>query len=503
MQFECFSQEIEFLSSHKKGPIPSLVNSLNLFIDKSGILRSQGRISKCLFFSYDACNPVLLGKDHKLTQLIIMDCHLKLQHLGLQTTLQSLRTKGYWIPKARQCVKKTISMCMVCKKFNSFSFQYPKFTNMPKHHMNLVKPYMHVGLDYTGHIWVSETTTSKMTKMYILIFTCLNVRAIHLELIPDMSSCNFLLAYQRFCNLYTTPSYIYSDNAKTFINSGDILRDALVSEEFIENLRACNTQHVRIPLYSAWVGAAWERLIRTVKSCLHKVVGRAKLNYFQLLTTLSNIQNAINSRPLTYRSSENELDIITPNSFIKFHSNPVLILPHTTDDWIDDSCQNRLEKTLEVQEEMYEEFRKLWYENYLTSLREHSRNLYQSHWSNRLKVGDVVLIKLPNKPRPFWMLGRVLQIFIGFDNKIRSVKLKQGNGVISNHSICHLYPLELSITHNAKENLTEEESTEEDVVKIDSDCKEDAEILKEDSKRPVRQSALKFKQFMKENLKDL
>ena len=504
MQKECFSKEIEFLQQGKNENIPSLVNNLNLFLDATGILRTRGRISKSIFFYYKVQTPILLGKDHHLTKLLIVDAHNRVQHLGLQTTLNLIRNAGYWIPKARQSVKKAISDCIICKKFNAFAFNYPKFTNMPKHHLNLIKPFLHVGVDYTGHMWVKNTETNKNTKMYILIFTCLNVRAIHLELLPDMSSKKFLLAFQRFCNLYLIPTHLYSDNAKTFIQGGELLNQSLASEEIIEHLRANNIQHVRIPLYSAWVGAAWERLIRVVKSCLYKIVGRARLTYFELLTTLSNIQNAVNSRPLTYRSSENELDIISPNSFLKLHSNASLIIRSPDEDvWVDDESQERLNRTLEVQEETFEEFRKMWHECYLISLREHSKNLYQNDWTNRIKVNDIVLIKQPNKPRPFWLLGKVLEIVMGFDSKIRSVKLKQGNGQIAHHSICHLFPLELSITHsgntqNTQQNEIEIENSIEQNEKIEATCEEDQQ-----SKRPQRKAALKFKQFMKGNLSNL
>jgi hypothetical protein len=290
MQQECFKIEIAFLLKEEKTePVPVLVNDLNLFIDDFGILRTRGRISKSLYFDFNICNPILLGKEHYLTKLIVVDAHNKVQHLGLQTTLNHIRNSGYWIPKARQSIKKSISKCIVCKKFNAFAFNYPKITNMPKHHLNLIKPFLHTGIDYTGHLWIRNAESNKNDKMYILIFTCLNVRAVHLELVPDMSTKKFVLALQRFCNLYLIPTYIYSDNAKTFIKGGELLNKSLASEEFVENLRANNIQHIRIPLYSAWVGAAWERLIRVVKSCLYKVIGRAKLTYFELLTILSNI----------------------------------------------------------------------------------------------------------------------------------------------------------------------------------------------------------------------
>ena len=70
------------------------------------------------------------------------------------------------------------------------------------------------------------------------------------------------------------------------------------------------------------------------------------------------------------------------------------------------------------------------------------------NWQNKIRAGEVVLVKLPNKPRPFWLLGCALELVVGHDNKVSGVKLKRGDGQIQHHSIKHLYPLELSCTHS-------------------------------------------------------
>ena len=74
-----------------------------------------------------------------------------------------------------------------------------------------------------------------------------------------------------------------------------------------------------------------------------------------------------------------------------------------------------------------------------------------------------MLVKLPNKPRPFWLLGRVLELVVGRDNKVRSVKLKRGDGQIQHHSIKHLYPLELSLTHS---NIDSSSSISQEVGEV-------------------------------------
>ena len=127
-----------------------------------------------------------------------------------------------------------------------------------------------------------------------------------------MSTKNFLMAFMRFCNLYTIPSHIYSDNARTFIQGGKILQNALASQEFEAKLVELNIVQIRIPLLSPHFGALWKRIIRTVKACLYKVVGKARINYFEMLTILSNTQFAINNRPFTYQSSD-QLDVLSPN----------------------------------------------------------------------------------------------------------------------------------------------------------------------------------------------
>ena len=74
-QAEFFAKEIFFLENNVNVDgskiVPALVLNLNLFLDQNGILRSRGRISKCLYFNYDVHNPVLLPREHKFTSILI------------------------------------------------------------------------------------------------------------------------------------------------------------------------------------------------------------------------------------------------------------------------------------------------------------------------------------------------------------------------------------------------------------------------------------------------
>lgn len=371
------------------------------------------------------------------------------KHLGVQSTLNKIRLQGFWILKTRSTIKRVISKCVTCKKYNNFSFAYPKFTSFTTAQMDYVRPYKHVGVDFTGNVWVkSNDDTSTSTKMYILIFTCLNVRAVHIDLLPDMSTKSFILAFQRFSNLYGICDTIYSDNARYFTLGAKAFEKFLVSDEFLEHLRASNIKHVRIPIFASWVGSLWERMIRTIKNCIHKAIGRSVLNYFDMLTLLSNIQNSVNSRPLTYVSSGDEMLPLTPNSFFKFHDTSCINIhmDHDRNDPLwerEPPTRQQLVSSLDRINEKFVHFKNLWYEQYLLSLRERSRDLFQTEWYNKVKVGDVVLIQHPSKSRPFWQMGLVTEVLMGDDNKIRFVRVRKPDKQEDVYAIKLLYPLEI------------------------------------------------------------
>ena len=451
MQQQRFDKEISFLLDSNNKQIPELVINKNLYIDKYCILRSAGRHDKCDAYDRDITNPILLAKDHDLTKLIIEDCHRKCQHLGIDATVNMIRLSGFEIPKARQAVKNVIKFCTICKRYNVLSFRYPKLTNLPKHRVNFIRPYLHTGIDYTSHFMIREGTNYR--KMYILVFTCMNIRAIHIELVSDLSTRSLVLALLRFINIYGVPSHIYSDNGKSLIAGVDLMQEMFTSSEYREKLLKHNIKHIRIPTYSPWVGSCWERMIRTMKLCIYKVIGRVRLSYFDLLTVLSSVQNAINARPLTYRCSDNSgLQEITPNSFLRPYANKMPFF-NTEDPNIlkcDPPSRRQIKIFLNDRDALLEEFRKEWYDSYLLSMRTQYKDLHHVHFKNRVKIGDVVLVKGPSKDtRPYWKLGRVIKLIPGDDGIVRSVSLLKGDPPEEAiHSICHLYPMELSTTHS-------------------------------------------------------
>lgn len=90
------------------------------------------------------------------------------------------------------------------------------------------------------------------------------------------------------------------------------------------------------------------------------------------------------------------------------------------------------------------------------------------------------------------MMGKVLELIDGYDGKIRTVKLKQGNRSIQGHFICNLYPLELSVSHPIR-------GTGNRGAEANSNSKQESG----QSVRPKRKATERFQRMLMENLDDL
>ncbi len=108
--------------------------------------------------------------------------------------------------------------------------------------------------------------------------------------------------------------------------------------------------------------------------------------------------------------------------------------------------QEKLIRTKQVQNKCLEKFRVLWYNEYLLSLREKPQRHSRVPFQNRLKVGDMVLVRASLKPRPFWVLAIVLELLSGEDSVVRTATVKQGFNAIQVNSLKYLFPFELFLS---------------------------------------------------------
>lgn len=491
-----------------------IVHQLNVFVDNNGLLRSQSRADKSLILGYDAKNPVIIHPTSHLAELLIRFAHFKCNHLGIDTTINFLRNAGFWIPRARSTVQRVINKCVACQRYTNRPFKNPVGTALPTDRVNPTIPFAITGIDYTGHFHI-KGDREETSKYYILIFTCLVTRAIHMEILCDMATDSFVLAMIRFCNRYGIPRVVYSDNAKTFVSGGNVLSDIFVSSQFQAKFKPYHIQFKTIPIYSPWYGATWERLIKTVKSCIYKTIGRSKLKYFAFLTLISDVEAVMNNRPLTYRSSDNSIEVITPNHFIRLTTDtPSMILTSTEEypeiEDVEDpdyDPYNKLITSLDIRQQLINKYTNVWLRDYLLSLKRNIALGNENKTAPELQVGQVALMQVPTSTRPFLKLVRIVEHIPSNDGNLRAVKVKMAEGSIKTIAIANLIPLEIGDVNIQEPSLKEAELSSE---KVDPLCIRKAEqdnvvsqfecSTNSNRRTPARDAAIRSRSATKEIL---
>ena len=281
------AEELWILAAQKSiksdAKLTKTVKQLDVREEESGVLRCGGRLQNALI-SEGAKYPILLPTEHHVTNLIIMDCHQRMMHGGSKATLADVREK-FWIVRGRQVVKKLIGRCVICRRHKGKPLRGPLAPPLPPFRIQQAPAFQNIGLDNAGPLFVNGSE-----KVWILLFTCCVTRAIHLELVESLSTDAFLRAMRRFTARRGVPSFIVSDNAQTFKAASKFLNR--VGQQTIQ----WSFNLPRAP----WWGGVFERLIRSVKRCLRKVVGGARLTRDELNTVITEVEMVINARPLGY-----------------------------------------------------------------------------------------------------------------------------------------------------------------------------------------------------------
>ena len=162
----------------------------------------------------EAKEPVILPREHGLTYLQIQRCHKKVLHCRLKSALAELRTK-FWIAQGRQAVKKVLNQCVMCKKLERTSFAQPVTANLPEFRVNPAPPFAKVGVDFAGPFLV-KGLGRQMKKVYVALFSCCVTRALHWDLVEDLSTSTFLRCLRKSTARIGTPTLMVSDNARIF-----------------------------------------------------------------------------------------------------------------------------------------------------------------------------------------------------------------------------------------------------------------------------------------------
>ncbi|VBB35409.1 unnamed protein product, partial [Acanthocheilonema viteae] len=285
----------------------------NLYLDDQGLWRSLNRLESSEL-EVGSKRSIYLPRHNPITEFLIQQYHEDLIHAGVAHTLAEMRRK-FWVPKGRSEVKRVLNKCRACKRWTTKPFKLPDMPNLPENRVTRSRTSAHVGLDYMGPL--SVKIDSGLTKRWVALFTCFTTRAVHLELVENLSAECFLHIFRRFIARRGCPESILSDNASQFQLVFKTMeeQDIKLTNFFAKKGMVWKNIVPGAP----WTGGVYERIIGLTKRAMKKAIGRRLLWERELITLITEIEGILNTRPLTSTNFDDyviirPIDFISPNA---------------------------------------------------------------------------------------------------------------------------------------------------------------------------------------------
>lgn len=412
-----------------RGPL----KSLHPFLDKNGLLRTGGRLENS-DIPLPQKHPIILAKKSHITELIILNEHIRLLHSGPKSLLANLNQK-YWLINGIRQVKKVTHKCLVCFRLKAGAAKQ-LMGSLPQDRVTACRPFKKVAIDFAGPVQVKNSRIRKalVTKGYVCVSVCFVTKAIHLEITSDLTTEAFLASFKRFIARRGLPSDVYCDNGGAFLGARNQLAELyklLNSADHQTPVQAFAAKEgIKFhftPSYSPVFAGLAEASVKSMKFHLKRIILDAQLTYEQLNTVLCQIEAILNSRPILPLSEDiNDYCYLTPGHFLI--GSALTMYPEID---ISETKANRIGFWQQCTQ-LKQRFWKAWYKYYLNTMQNRSK------WCKTLPnitIGALVLMRETNAPPLVWPMARVVKVFPGRDGKVRVFQLKTADGKLYTRSL--------------------------------------------------------------------
>lgn len=420
VQGQFYGEEIDCLQRGVRLPQKSAVSSLSPILNKDGILCVGGRLRNADVPLREK-NPVLIPGKHHVAVLLIRRCHERVRHQGRHITEGAVRESGFWITGGKRLISSIIHECVTCRKLRG-SVAFQKMSELPADRLQPGPPFTSVGVDCFGPWQVTTRRTrggQANSKRWAVLFTCLATRAVHIELLEEMSSSSFINALKRFVAIRGKVKLFRSDRGTNFIGATDALGINPESSDVKTFLLENGTRWIFNPPHSSHMGGVWERMIGVTRRLLDSLLldtAGGYLTHEVLSTFLAEVSAIINSRPLVPLSSDPE----NP-----YPLSPSLILTHKSDNIADVNVPSNVKDLYRAQYKrvqlLADMFWKRWRGEFLQTLQ--ARRKWKEDQRN-LQEGDVVVLKDKTIARNSWPTGVLTKVLPSADGKVRAAEVR-------------------------------------------------------------------------------
>ncbi|XP_060745195.1 uncharacterized protein LOC132858752 [Tachysurus vachellii] len=421
-QQETYADELQHLKRNEPLSKTSTIRSLDPFIDKSGLLRVGGRLDKADLSSEEKRPLIIPGKNH-VALLLIRHFHEQTHHQGRHFTEGAIRSAGYWIIGVKRRVNNLIHSCVICRKLRR-GCETQKMADLPIDRLSTEPPFTHVGLDVFGPWSVSARRTRggcAESKRWAVLFTCLSIRAIHIEVIESLDSSSFINALRRFLAIRGPVKQIRSDRGTNFIGAcKDLQIFSNVNEKAVKQFLSDHGCMWTFNLpHSSHKGGAWERMIGIARRILDSMllqIKSSKLTHEVLSTFMAEVTAIINNRPLIPVSTDPaDPFILTPATLLTQKTDTSSV---PTGDFGKPDLYKQQWRTVQS---LANTFWDRWRKQYLSTLQQRRK---WHHQQPNISKGCIVLLKDSQSKRNYWPLGIITETYPSQDGQVRKVQVK-------------------------------------------------------------------------------
>lgn len=158
-------------------------------------------------------------------RLLIRSVHETFFHCSKNVILLYLSNMYYiFTGGVKNAIKKIICECIlwICLRAVTFC---QLMGQLPKERCEISWPFKRVSVNLTGHYTVKclGHRSVKHSKTYAVFFVGMSTPTIHIEVVSDLSTERFLVAFYRFVSFRALPNTIFSDNATKFVGTSNWL----------------------------------------------------------------------------------------------------------------------------------------------------------------------------------------------------------------------------------------------------------------------------------------
>jgi hypothetical protein len=437
-----FSAEFKCLKKGKPLPARHWMLSLSPFISNEEadptkpaqeLIRVGGRISRAQI-NINQQHPILLTKCH-LVDLIIHKTHRENCHSGPTLTDRLIREQ-LWVPSMKSRIQKIIRSCTACVRWRA-STGTQAMADLPADRLNPAPIFQTTGVDLAGPFMVKASSLrfDTLIKVWVAVFVCMVSKAVHLEVVADLSTKAFLDAFSRFTGRRNCPTKLWSDNGTNFCGASRVMQEGWkkICQEGRVKLAIQEIEWHHIPVLTPHQGGLWEAAVKSMKFFIKRVANTETITRDEFATLLCRIEGIMNSRPLYPDPTDPDVaSALTP-----FHFTSQRGWKQSPSDAADPEktpLLKRWRQMMQTQMEFWERFSK----EYLSSLQKRYK---WKHPTRNLEVGDVVLLQEPNTKPGEWPMGRIVETYPDSKGQVRNVDVKTKNAECSRRSTNHLVPL--------------------------------------------------------------